>query len=364
MSRYARTFMPAGRAGPATALALVLLGASVFAASPAAAAGGSGPVGLGTATSFAVLAGAGITNTGATTITGDVGTFPTTTRTGFASVTLTGTDHGGDAVTQGAKDALVTAYDDAAGRTPATPHAVELGDSTLLAGVYTSGTFGLTGTLTLDAEGQADAMFVFQAASTLVAEAGSRVRLVNGASPCNVVWQVGSSATFKTGTEFTGDVLAYTSITAQTSATFLGRLLARNGAVTLHTNTIDASSCGSVGATPSASASPAGSATPASPTASTSAAAAAATSSSSGAVTTGPTGPTGPTATASGAAATHSGGTSRRIVRGAPAPLLPETGLHAGLVLAALVLLGLGTTTLLASRTRLVTAPARGGHVR
>lgn len=202
------------------------------------------PVGLGTAASFAVLAGAGITNTGPTTITGDVGTFPTTTESGFSSVTLIGTDHAGDAVTQGAKTDLVTAYDDAAGRLPATSVPVELGGSTLPAGVYTSGTFGLTGTLTLDAQGDPDAQFVFQAASTLITESASRVLLVNGADPCRVVWQVGSSATFKTGSIFVGDVLAQISITAQTTATFQGRLLARDGAVTLDTNTITSGACG------------------------------------------------------------------------------------------------------------------------
>ncbi|HWL36409.1 MAG TPA: ice-binding family protein [Frankiaceae bacterium] len=230
---------------PPALAALVL----VLAATPAAA---GDPVGLGTAKAFAVLAGSGITNTGATTITGDVGTFPTTAQTGFSSVTLVGTNHRGDAVTQGAKDDLVTAYDDAAGRTPATPHVVELGGKTLLAGVYTNEAFGLTGTLTLDAQGVADAQFVFQMGSTLITEVDSRVLLINGASPCRVVWQVGSSATFKTGTRFAGDVLAYTSVSAQTGATFAGRLLARNGAVTLQRNTITNAACH----TPAATASP------------------------------------------------------------------------------------------------------------
>jgi hypothetical protein len=200
-------------------------------------------VGLGRAGSFAVLAGSGITNTGPTTITGDVGTFPTPSETGFGSITLTGTNHAGDAVTQGAKSDLVTAYNDAAGRLPRTNRPVELGGSTLLAGVYTSPTFGLTGTLTLDAQGNTDAQFVFQAGSTLITASNSRVLLLNGADPCRVVWQVGSSATFNTGTQFAGDVLALTSITAQTGATFRGRLLARNGAVTLDTNTITRANC-------------------------------------------------------------------------------------------------------------------------
>jgi len=228
--------------GLSASLTVFVLGASAFLAAPAAFAA-QGPVGLGTAESFAVLAGSGITNTGPTTITGDVGSFPTPTETGFGSITLIGTNHAGDAVTQGAKNDLVTAYDDAFGRTPVTNVPVELGGSTLPAGVYKSGTFGLTGTLTLNAEGNPNAQFIFQAGSTLITESNSRVVLLNGADPCRVVWQVGSSATFKTDSRFVGDVLAYTSITAQTSATFQGRLLARNGAVTLDTNTITNANC-------------------------------------------------------------------------------------------------------------------------
>ena len=242
--------MFAVRVARMSALAIVPIAGTLLLAGTAGAA--QPPVSLGTADSFAVLAGAGITNTGPTTITGDVGTFPTKSQTGFGSVTLIGTNHAGDAVTQEAKTDLVTAYNDAAGRTPATSTAVELGGRTLEAGVYQGGTFGLTGTLTLDAKGVTSAQFIFQAASTVIAESNSRVRLLNGARACNVVWKVGSSATFKTGTRFVGDVLALTSITAQTRAAFQGRLLARNGAVTLDTNTISNASCASVvpGGTP------------------------------------------------------------------------------------------------------------------
>jgi hypothetical protein len=242
-----------GRAGRVAPLVVVLMGASVFLIAPGASAA-QGPVGLGTADSFAILAGSGITNTGPTTITGDIGTFPTPSETGFGSITLSGTNHDGDAVTQGAKKDLVTAYNDAFGRKPVTSVPVELGGSTLLAGVYTSPTFGLTGTLTLNAQGNTDAEFIFQAGSTLITASNSRVLLLNGADPCRVVWQVGSSATFNTGTRFIGDVLAQTSITAETGATFQGRLLARDGAVTLDTNTITSASCAapvaSGGATP------------------------------------------------------------------------------------------------------------------
>jgi len=248
-------------------LVAILSGAVVvtlLAASPASAA--QAPVGLGAADAFAVLAGSGITNTGPTTITGDIGTFPTPSESGFGSITVHGANHRGDTVTQQAKTDLVTAYLNAAGRSPANTLAVELGGRTLLPGVYASPTFGLTGTLTLDAKGDANAQFVFQAESTLITASRSRVRLVNGAQACNVVWQVGSSATFGTGARFVGNVLAYTSITATTGATFQGRLLARNGAVTLDTNTITRASCavqrssssGSSGSTATGSTSPAG----------------------------------------------------------------------------------------------------------
>ena len=195
---------------------------------------------LGSAANFSVLAGSGITNTGPTTIYGDVGTFPTTSETGFDSVTIIGTNHMGDAVTQQAKTDLVTAYNDAAGRTPVTTVPTELGGTTLTPGVYNSesGTFGITGTLTLDGQGDPNAVFIFQTASTLITATGSVVSLINGAHACNVFWQVGSSATIQTTSTFVGTILALTSITMNTGATVDGRLLARNGAVTLDSNTI------------------------------------------------------------------------------------------------------------------------------
>ncbi len=209
------------------------------------------PVPLGTAAPFVVLAGAGITNTGPTTLIGDLGTFPTTSVSGAGSMTITGTNHGGDAVTQGAKDALVTAYNSAAGQTPATPIAADLAGQTLAPGVYNSASsIGLTGALTLDGGGNPRAVFVFQAGSTLTTASASTVTLVNGAQACNVFWQVGSSATLGTGSQFRGSILALTSITVTTGATVEGRVLARNGAVTLDTNTITRPQCASTSASP------------------------------------------------------------------------------------------------------------------
>jgi hypothetical protein len=213
-------------------------------------------VGLGTAASFAVLAGSGITNTGPSVINGDIGTFPTTSTTGFPPGLVNGTDHGGDAVTQGAKADLTTAYNDAAGRTPVTTVPTELGGTTLTHGVYSaaSGTFGITGALTLDAQGDSSAVFIFQMASTLTTANASSVVLMGGAQSCNVFWQVGSSATLGGSTSFRGNILALTSITLVTGATVDGRVLARNGAVTLDTNTITRSTC--VVATPAPTVAP------------------------------------------------------------------------------------------------------------
>ena len=210
---------------------------------PGSASAAQAPIGLGTAASFAVLAGSGITNTGTTTITGDIGTFPTPTETGVASMVLTGVDHAGDAVTQQAKTDLNTAYNIAAGATPPTAVATELGGTTLTPGIYNGATLQITGILTLDTVGDPNAVFVFQTASTLITASNSAVVVLNGARACNVYWQVGSSATLGTGSHLVGTVLASTSITATTAATVEGRLLALNGAVTLDTNTISNTGC-------------------------------------------------------------------------------------------------------------------------
>jgi len=240
MKRPIRLAAPLLAAGSALILAMGVLTAGLTAS-----AAGPTTVGLGTAAGFAVLGGSGITNTGTTVINGDLGSFPTTTITGFPPGTVTGTNHAGDGVTQGAKTDLVTAYNDAAGRTPVTTIPTELGGTTLTAGVYTaaSGTFGLTGTLTLNGGGDATSVFIFQMPTTLTTATSSMVTLSGSAQSCNVFWQVGSSATLGGSTTFRGNILALTSITLVTSATVDGRLLARNGAVTLDTNTITKATC-------------------------------------------------------------------------------------------------------------------------
>ena len=208
-------------------------------------------INLGAAEKYAILAGAGITNTGATTITGDIGSSPTSTETGFGTVTIIdGVNHTdpdpNDAETQAAKTALVTAYNDAASQGPiiAIPGLTLGAGQTLAPGVYNSSTsIQINGTLTLDGGGDPNAVFVFQAGSTLTTGSASRILLTNGAQPCNVYWQVGSSVTLGTNTTFTGIIMALTSISMNTGATLDGQALARNGAVTLDSNTITLQLC-------------------------------------------------------------------------------------------------------------------------
>jgi hypothetical protein len=235
-------------AAVATGVSVIALCALGFAGGGAEAADADTPVKLGTTEQFAVLAGAGITNTNTTTIEGDIGSFPTTDMT-ITGVTLDGTNQGGNDVTEGAKDDLVTAYNEAALALPPTSVETELGGKTLVGGIYKGSTeLGLTGKLTLDG-GQTDgtassSVFIFQAGTTLITEANSSVVLTGGAQACNIFWQVGSSAVFRTGTHFEGTVMAYTeAIVAEHGATFVGRLLARTAAVTLDNNTITKPIC-------------------------------------------------------------------------------------------------------------------------
>ncbi len=206
-------------------------------------------VNLGSTSTFAVLAGSAITNTGTTTINGDaggdVGLYPGTAFTGAANVTISGSVHLADGIAGAAKDALAVAYDDAVGRTPTTTIPTELGGVTLTPGTYVSadGTFQITGTLTLDAQGDPDGVFIFKTASTLITASSSNVNLINSARYCRTFWPVGSSATLGTNSHFVGHIFAMQSITANTGATVQGQLMARNGAVTLDNNTITNGIC-------------------------------------------------------------------------------------------------------------------------
>ena len=202
-------------------------------------------VGLGTAATYSVLAGTpSITNTGATTIDRDVGIHPASSIIGFPPGIIGGTVHAGDAAALQAKSDLTVAYLDAASR-PVTANQAALGGLTLVGGVYNSGSavLDLTGTLTLDGQNDPNSVWVFQAQSSLVTASTSSVVFINGGSPCNVFWQVTSSASLGSGSSFVGTILALTSITLANGVTVQGRALARNGDVTLINDRFITSTC-------------------------------------------------------------------------------------------------------------------------
>lgn len=244
------TSSPSSRIGPLRRLTSVVVPIAlglVFAVADTDHAGAAAaPVGLGTASSFAVLAGETVTNTGPSTLDASLGISPGTAVTGFPPGLVSGGSiHSADGVAAQAKSDLITAYNDAAGRATIVTVSADLGSTTLVPGVYTGGALSLTGTVTLDGQGDPNSVFVFQTASTLITASASKVALINGASACNVFWQVTSSATLGTNSLFVGTVLALTSIAAATGASINGRLLARNGAVTLDSNTFTSRACAS-----------------------------------------------------------------------------------------------------------------------
>jgi hypothetical protein len=217
---------------------LALMASIMFVASSTA----SAQISLGTAATYGVLAGSTVTNTGATTVSGNLGVSPGTAITGFPPgvVVPPGVIHSADASAAQAQADLTTAYNAVAG----TPTLVDLtgtnlGGLTLTPGVYGfSSSAQLTGTLTLDAQGNPNALFLFKIGTSLTTASGSSVSVINGGTGCNAYWQIGSSATLGTSTSFLGNILALASITLNTGATLGGRALARNGAVTLDGSTV------------------------------------------------------------------------------------------------------------------------------
>jgi len=198
-----------------------------------------------TVSTFGVLAGSTVTNSGPTVITGNLGVSPGTAITGITGIapggpgTVIGTIHSADAFAGLAQSELTAAYNAAAGAAVTATKAGDLGGQTLPPGVYMStSTLGITGTLTLDAGGNPNAQFIFQIASALTTATSSSVVLINGANAANVFWQIGSSATLGTTSAFAGNILALSSISLGTGAVLQGRALARNGAVTLLSNPV------------------------------------------------------------------------------------------------------------------------------
>src|SRR4249919_3652377 len=206
------------------------------------------PVGLGTAGPFVVLAGAKVTNVGPSVLNGNLGISPGTELEGFGlPAVINGSTHAADEVAAQAQLDLTTAYDAVAGQ-PVLPandlSGEDLGGLKLSPGTYRYNAAALmTGALTLDAEGDPNAQFVFEIGSQLTTESASSVVLINGASPCNVYWQVGSSADIGTTTAFQGNLMALTSISLKNGATVVGRMLARNGQVSLINNVLTRPLC-------------------------------------------------------------------------------------------------------------------------
>jgi len=181
------------------------------------------------------LAGQSITNVGFTWISGKIGVSPGSSVTGFPPGSSGPKDVANARAGQAQAD-LTTAYLDAKGRTPCKPVSPNLTGLTLVSGLYCAGAMSLNGELRLSGGG----VFIFQIAAglTTTPASGAWVHLINGASPCQVFWQVGSSATIGSSAAFVGTIMALTSISMGSRATLEGRALARNGSVTLITNRI------------------------------------------------------------------------------------------------------------------------------
>ena len=224
---------------------LVGLTVSIYSFSTAA----NAQISLGTAGSFGALGGAAVNNTGPTIVNGNVGVSPGTSITGFPPGSVVGGSfHANDAVAMQAQNDLTVAYNELAGM-PCNVQLTgqDLGGLTLVPGVYCFSTSAqLTGTLTLDAQGNPNALFIFKMGSSLTTASNSNVTVINGGSNCNVYWQVGSSATLGTGTSFGGNILALASITMTTGSSISGRALARTGAVTLDSNSVNICGAGPV----------------------------------------------------------------------------------------------------------------------
>jgi hypothetical protein len=207
---------------------------------------------LGAAGSFSVLGASTVTNTGPTIVTGDLGLSPGTAVTGFPPGTLAGGSiHAADALAAQAQSDATTAYNNLAAQPCTTnfPAITDVGGQTLLPGVYCfASSAGVTGTLTLNAQGNPNAVFVFKTGSTFITASAASVVVINGGQNCNVFWQVGSSATLGTTSTVPGTIIALASITLTTGASVTGRAIARTAAVTLDSNNVRGCPAPSLGA--------------------------------------------------------------------------------------------------------------------
>jgi hypothetical protein len=350
------------RLGLTAGVAALLVGGLVSLASPASAA--EPAVGLGTASAYSVLAGSAVTNTGASVLSADLGASPANASsvTGFPPGLVLGATHTADAQALQAQADLTTAINDAAGRTPSGASlGSALAGGTLIPGVYNaSSAFDLSGALTLNGQGNPASVFIFQIGSALTTASNTSIVMSNDAQPCNVFWEIGSSATLGTGSAFIGTILANTSITLTTGTTVEGRALASTGAVTLDDNVFTAPTCNTTPTTTASSTTASPTTTPTSP----------ATSSAAG------VGATGTTAPATGTVGTTSAGLVAAPVAGAstgsssgPTPsttLLASTGVTSmsRLLPMAVAALTLGGLILGASLTWTRSRRARPRHIR
>jgi hypothetical protein len=206
--------------------------------SPRAYAGGSA-VALGSAGSYSVLGATGVTSTGVSDLSGDVGVSPASSIVGFPPGIVGGHIHAGDLPAAQAQGDLQLAYNDASGRTPNSSFAGDLNGQIFTPGVYdTAVALALTGTLTLDGQGDPNAVFVFQVDAALNTAAASTVSLINGARASNVFWQVKRAAGIGADASFSGTIMAAGAVTVGAGADLTGGALSTSGTVTLATNTI------------------------------------------------------------------------------------------------------------------------------
>ena len=239
---------------------IALLAASAAFSAVPAEAGIVPTVPLATSANYSVLGATTVTNTNPSVLGQSVGLSPGSSVVGFPPgiVLAPATIEAASAVTLQAQNDLTVAYVDAANRSVEfTQTNPDLVGQTLIPGVYAASAkapLGLSGQLVLDGQNNPNAVFIFQTDSTLITGSGSSIQLINGASECNVFWQVGSSATLGSGSVFVGNILALTSVTVESAVVVHGRALARNGAVTLDNDTFTQPSCSpSTATTPTSS---------------------------------------------------------------------------------------------------------------